>query len=82
MITAKEIEQAVPEVRVCNIEEQFTKSKMLPRIIIDFLYKERLRTHFIYLDVNKVDDKDYILDKVAESIRNYIVWFDKNLIYR
>ena len=39
MITAKEIEQAVPEVRVCNIEEQFTKSKMLPRIIIDFLYK-------------------------------------------
>lgn len=78
MITAKEIEQAVPEVRVCNIEEQFTKSKMLPRIIIDFLYKERLKTLHIYLDVNKVDDKDYILEKVKNALRSCIKLIDYN----
>ena len=78
MITAKEIEQAVPEVRVCNIDERSTKSIMLPRVTIDFIYCERLKTLHIYLDVNKVDDKDYILEKVKNALRSCIKLIDYN----
>lgn len=80
MIRAYDIQNIIPEIRVCNIDERCAKSVMLPRVIVDFVYKERLKTLHIYLDNSKLYDEGYVLTKVTDAIKVYIKWFDNNMV--
>ena len=80
MINRFEIEKAIPEIRVCNIDERCAKSVMLPRVIVDFVYRDNLKTLFIYLDNNKINQDGYVISKVINAISTYVGWFDNNIV--
>lgn len=71
----------IPEnIVICNIETRFIQNSMIPRVLVDLVYKDKLKTLTIYLDKEKADalDTDYIENTIKENIRKYIVQFNKN----
>lgn len=78
--TERSIKEKFPDVIICNIETRFIQNSMIPRVLVDLVYKDKLKTLTIYLDKEKADalDTDYIENTIKENIRKYIVQFNKN----